>query len=291
MKIVLRGRGDFAEWRDAARDLLKQGIAPRDIEWITERSADDLFSSPSLPSGGERGESTVFARERDRPQQMVGGANKATVPPAFIDVADQLICHSDPARFALAYRLLWRLQTEKALLEIPSDPDVSRARMMVKSVHRDAHKMTAFVRFKEVPSDTSRRAFVAWFEPDHHIVHRTAPFFQRRFGDMDWVTATPKGSASWDGEHLRVDDEPAARPDLNDETDDLWRTYFANIFNPARLKVKSMQTHMPKKYWKNLPEAGLIPDMITTAESRVREMADRMASKTLPKFHHRLHGK
>ncbi|WP_209721291.1 MULTISPECIES: TIGR03915 family putative DNA repair protein [Asticcacaulis] len=277
MRVNLCGRGDFTEWRDAARYLLQQGCAPRDAEWGLDR-VEDLFSSPS-----------PFMGRGDR--VAVGGASIVTVPPAFIDLAEQLICHSDPARFALAYRLLWRLQTEKALLEIPSDPDVSRARMMVKSVHRDEHKMTAFVRFKEVPSNTPRRAFVAWFEPDHHIVHRTAPFFQRRFGDMDWAIATPKGTASWDGESLCTDDEPAARPDLNDETDELWRTYFANIFNPARLKVKSMQAHMPKKYWKNLPEAGLIPDMISGAESRVREMADRMASDTLPKFHQRLHGK
>lgn len=281
MRVVLRGRGDFGEWRDAARDLLKQSVSPPDAEWVTEQAVDDLFSSPTLRSG-EGGPSA---------KQMVGGAKMIAVPPAFIDLAEQLICHSDPSRFVLAYRLLWRLQSEKALLEIPSDPDVSRARMMVKSVHRDEHKMTAFVRFKEVPSEPTRRAFVAWFEPDHHIVHRTAPFFQRRFGDMDWVIATPKGTASWDGESLRVDDEPAMRPDLSDETDELWRTYFANIFNPARLKVKSMQTHMPKKYWKNLPEAGLIPDMISGAENRVREMADRMASETLPKFHQRLHGK
>lgn len=291
MKVVLRGRGDFGEWRTAARDLLRHGTLPRDVEWVAEDKLEDLFSSPSRLCGVERGESTAFARERDPRQQMVGGASSFTVPKTFINLAQQLICHSDSIRFTLAYRLLWRLQTEKSLLQIPSDPDLSRARMMVKSVHRDEHKMTAFVRFKEVPSDTARRAFVAWFEPDHHIVQRTAPFFRRRFGDMDWVIATPKSTASWDGESLRVDDEPAARPDLSDETDDLWRTYFANIFNPARLKVKSMQTHMPKKYWKNLPEAGLIPDMISTAESRVREMADRMASETTPAFHKRLHGK
>jgi probable DNA metabolism protein len=280
MKVQLRGRGDFSEWRNAARDLLKQGVMPNDVEW-TDREKEDLFSLPFL----QRGEGKPSA------QQVAGGTTVVTAPAAFIELAEQLICHSDPARFALAYRLLWRLQTEKALLQIPSDPDVARARMMVKSIHRDKHKMTAFVRFKEVASDTPRRAFVAWFEPDHYIVERTAPFFRRRFGDMDWVIATPKGTASWDGEYLHTDDEPAARPDLHDETDELWRTYFANIFNPARLKVKSMQSHMPKKYWKNLPEAGLIPDMISGAESRVREMADRMASETVPAFHKRLHGK
>jgi DNA polymerase len=104
---------------------------------------------------------------------------------------------------------------------------------------------------------------------------------------MDWLIATPKGSASWDGETLRTCDEPAEKPDLKDETEDLWRTYYASIFNPARLKVKMMTKEMPKKYWKNLPEADLIPGLIASAESKVREMAAREATQSLP-FHDRL---
>ncbi len=274
MKIALRGRGDFGEWRDAARSALAHGTDPRDIDW-TIQGTDDLFGggevAPALPV---------------TPPAM-------SVPKSFIDLAEEMLCHSDPARFPLAYRLLWRLQAEKHLLEVVSDPDVARARLMVRSVHRDYHKMTAFVRFKEVlvkevPADGSRRAFVAWFEPDHYVVARTAPFFQRRFTDMDWVIATPKGSSTWDGQALRVDDEPAQRPDIHDDADELWRTYFSNIFNPARLKVKMMQTEMPKKYWKNLPEADLIPDLIATAEQRVRAMAERETGGPAPKFHDRL---
>lgn len=271
MKVHMRGRGDFGEWRDAARDLLRNGIAPRAVEWATQVTTD-LFPEPggAVPSGAARHEAAAF------------------VPRAFLDLASDLVCHSHPARFDTAYRLLWRLRDEPCLLDIASDPDVALARRLSKSVHRDAHKMTAFVRFKEVSKDGPRRAFVAWFEPDHWIVARTAPFFQRRFGDMDWVIATPKGTAAWDGQSLRCDDEPAPKPDLRDDADALWQTYYANIFNPARLKVKAMQGHMAKKYWKNLPEAELIPDLIAGAEARVREMAERAVSETTPKFHQRL---
>ncbi len=268
MKVFLRGRGDFDEWRHAARRALQAGLTPREVEWRIE-GGDDLFA------GGDAA-----------PVAVSTGA--IVVPKAFVELAEALICHSDPARFDLAYRLLWRLQTERHLLEATTDPDVNRAHRMTKSIRRDYHKMTAFVRFKEVPSATSRRAFVAWFEPDHFIVARVAPFFQRRFTDMDWVIATPKGAASWDGHHLSSTDEPAAKPDLSDEADELWRTYFASIFNPARLKVKMMQTEMPKKYWKNLPEAELIPELIGSAEQRVRDMAQRMADDTVPEFHRRL---
>lgn len=249
----LRGRGDFAEWRVAARRLLVDGVTPETVVWTTETDDSPLLQFDII--GNNSTQNSTFS-----------------VPKAFIDLAESVICHSDPARFALAYRLLWRLQSEKHLLEVASDADVARARMMVKSVHRDDHKMRAFVRFKEIGSNGTRRRFMAWFEPDHFIVARAAPFFQRRFTDMDWIIATPKGTAAWDGAHLTIDDEPALKPDLSDDADSLWRTYYCHIFNPARLKVKAMQTHMPKKYWKNLPEAGLIPDLIASAEARTGQM-------------------
>ncbi|MBB4008796.1 DNA polymerase [Rhizobium taibaishanense] len=171
-----------------------------------------------------------------------------------------------------------------------TDADVAMAYRMQKSVGRDYHKMTAFLRFKEVPLPAGvagRRRFLAWFEPDHFIVARVAPFFQRRFNDMDWIILTPHGSASWDGQILRTSIEPAFKPDIQDETEDLWRTYYASIFNPARLKVKMMMTEMPKKYWKNLPEAELIPGLIAGAEAKLIDMGRQQASEPLP-FHHRL---
>ncbi|MCJ8508729.1 UdgX family uracil-DNA binding protein [Rhizobium lemnae] len=273
LKICLNGCGDFTEWRYAARVLLMCDVTPADVVWE---------SGSSVESGLGFGES-----ELPVPSPT---AAAPSVPPAFLDLAQTVICHSNPDRFALLYRLLWRIRSERHLIGIVSDPDVIAARKLEKSVRRDSHKMKAFVRFKEVPSRDPmerRRAFFAWFEPDHYIVARMAPFFKRRFFDMDWVIATPKGSAAWDGEELTVSDEPAEKPEIRDDADDLWRIYYANIFNPARLKVKAMTAEMPKKYWKNLPEADLIPDLIANAEAKVREMAERAASQP-PAFHQRL---
>ena len=271
--ITLEGRGDLGEWRDAARALLQRGVRPRDVDWRTVDEAESLFPDvvddnlPAVPEGPP-----------------------LSVPADFVKLAGAVVCHSDPGRFGLLYRLLFRLARDRNILSMAADADVVAARLMAKSVGRDYHKMTAFVRFKEVtlpPGEAGRRRFVAWFEPDHYIVERVAPFFQRRFNDMDWLIATPKGSASWDGETLRVTSEPAVKPDLRDEADDLWRTYYASIFNPARLKVKAMTAEMPKKYWKNLPEADLIPGLIANAERSVMEMASKAASEPQP-FHHRL---
>lgn len=269
-QVMLEGRGDFVEWRNAARSLLADRIPPQDVLWQAADGGGDLFGlNTSVES-------------------YAGGATGSSVPKGFLDAAEAAICHSDPSRFGLLYRLLWRIEEERALLEVTSDPDVSLLRMMIKNIRRDSHKMKAFVRFREVPGEQpGRRRFVAWFEPEHFIVARTAGFFQRRFADMDWLIATPKGAAAWDGQALQVSTEPAARPEAEDETDALWKTYFANIFNPARVKIRAMQSEMPKKYWKNMPEAALIPDLIAGAERRVAEMAVREASQP-PAFHERL---
>src|SRR5690606_6732364 len=169
-----------------------------------------------------------------------------TVSRAFITLARRVMLHRDPTRFALLYRVLWRLRTEPRLLELEVDADVSRLRDLAKSVARDIHKMHAFVRFRELPAAApseqppagrvpANGLFVAWFEPTHHIVETAARFFVRRFPNRRWAILTPEVSAHWDGETLRFG--PGARREdapADDAIESLWLEYYASIFNPAR---------------------------------------------------------
>ncbi|KXV75774.1 DNA polymerase, partial [Gluconobacter japonicus] len=171
------------------------------------------------------------------------------------------------------------------LLSIPTDPDVGQARRMVQQVRRAAHKMTAFVRFREQdPTENGRRRFLSWFEPDHHVLEKVSSFFAKRFADMDWLILTPRGSISWDGTTLNCSFTPCAKQALEDNVEQLWQTYYASTFNPARVRTKAMRNEMPRRYWKNLPEAALIPQLVAEAEKRVAEMAAREALPA-PKFH------
>jgi DNA polymerase len=58
----------------------------------------------------------------------------------------------------------------------------------------------------------------------------------------------------------------------------MWRTYFANVFNPARLKVGAMLREMPKKYWRNMPETSVVQPLIAGARSRELEMIEASAA-------------
>jgi DNA polymerase len=64
-----------------------------------------------------------------------------------------------------------------------------------------------------------------------------------------------------------------------DRLEETWRSYYASIFNPARLKVQAMQKEMPRKYWRNLPEASLIKPLIEGAGRTASAMIANVASE------------
>ena len=255
----------FARWQVAARRALQNEKPPSQIVW--EELGED---QPPLH----------LFEESETPAATRTAGAQFRVPKRFLHLAQLVALHRDPARWPLLYRLLWRLTHEEPhLLEIAVDPDVALATEMEKSIRHDLHKMRAFVRFREV-TQGDEKWYVAWFEPAHHIVEHNAPFFADRFASMRWSILTPDRCAHWDGQALSFTagvqraDAPTA-----DQMEDLWRTYYANIFNPARVKVHAMQAEMPKKYWRNLPEAELIPSLLRDAPARVDTMMKKSDAK------------
>lgn len=52
------------------------------------------------------------------------------------------------------------------------------------------------------------------------------------------------------------------------------------MFNPARLKVQAMKREMPKRYWRNLPEAQDIDVLIRAAATRTEDMVAAEPTKS-----------
>jgi uracil-DNA glycosylase len=258
MPVNVHITADFNAWRDAARSLLNDNIPPGDVVWSDDRSADLL---PML--------ATYTPRPHDDAQQT----RALRVSRVFIDTARYVACHRDPVRWSLLYRTLWRLtHGEPALLNIASDDDTHALAMMQKAVRRDRHKMHAFVRFKQVADNE----YMAWYRPDHYTLRLAAAHFQNRFHVMRWFILTPDDSVRWDGFTLTFG--PGAPRDAaptDDEMEKLWLTYYAHIFNPARIKIRAMKNEMPTRFWKELPEAHIIPDLLQQAPARVQKMIEQ----------------
>ncbi|MEJ1938793.1 TIGR03915 family putative DNA repair protein, partial [Nostoc sp. NIES-2111] len=184
-RVRLAGPSDFDGFRAKARGLLAEGVPPEAVLWSAGDEAGDLFAADI-----DAGASPVAAA---RPVPRVSRA--------FLALAGQASLHSDPGRFSLIYRLLWRLGGEPNLPALASDPDIVRLNDLAKAVRRDIHKMHAFVRFRDVEGPGGE-AFVAWYEPDHHVVEAASTFFVKRFASLVWTILTPECTAHWTGETL-----------------------------------------------------------------------------------------
>jgi uracil-DNA glycosylase len=265
----------YESWRDAARRLLAARIQPAAVLWSDDHQETNLFAEPANPfSLPETTAKTPVPR----------------VSSAFLEMAETAAAHTDPRRWGMLYQLLWRSTHggEKHLLQLMTDPQLRIVQNWCKAVRREIHKMHAFVRFRLVGVDeiSGRERFLAWFEPEYRIVKMATPFFVKRFASMDWSILTPYACAHWDGKHLHFsagvakDQAPA-----EDAHDDLWRTYYKSIFNPARLKVKAMTTEMPKRYWKNLPEAAIIDELVASSSERMQRMmeTEHLPAKPAPR--------
>ena len=103
--ITLDSETDFDGWRKAARTLVLNDVSPADVTWRVQGDAPELFESTTpLP---------------DPPNATFN------VPAKFVELAKAAILHRNSERFAILYRLLWRLRGNHDLLVVATDPDVA----------------------------------------------------------------------------------------------------------------------------------------------------------------------
>ncbi len=260
----------YTAWSAAARRALQHQLPPGAIHW--QELGDDqppLALFDEAEGSGSIPDASATTRFR--------------VPKAFPEISRAVACHRNSDRWALLYSILWRLtHGDPQLLQIVTDPEVAELFHMQKAIRHDIHKMRAFVRFREVPYDDVGSWFVAWFEPEHHIVELNSKFFVDRFASMRWSILGPDRCLHWDLQNLSLTEGvPKSEAPTEDRVEALWLNYYAHIFNPARVKTRAMQKEMPKRYWKNLPEAALIPALLQEAPRRVETMISQSEAKNI----------
>ena len=235
-RILLAHEADFDGWRNAARALASHDVAPEAVIWQV---------------GGEQ---DLFAPGVPRPREDAA----FSVPRRFVDLAELAVCHRDPERFTLLYRLLCRLRSQPRLIEDRADPLVDRIETMARAVARDIHAMRRLLRFHEVV-DAGGTWHVAWFEPEHHILVYGARFFAEGFADRRWSILTPDLCIHHDGGKL--------------------------AFAPGTPRPDAPQGAMAEAAWRNLAETSLVPLSIAPTSTSTRrnavldQEADAMAGK------------
>jgi probable DNA metabolism protein len=145
-----------------------------------------------------------------------------------------------------------------------SHPAVLAITQTAKKVWREKHRMEAFVRFQK----TGDGLFYAFIEPDYNVLPLLSKHFSERYADQPWLI--------FDGKRyygLYYDLHQIAEVEVNftettsngkntksiyDEQEvmyqQLWQQYFTSVNIQARKNSKLHIQHMPRRYWKHLPE-------------------------------------
>lgn len=216
MDVKLSGQTDLAGFRSEARQLLAHQVAPEDVTWVLDLASMDAcceFESP------------LASRPRN-----VARAATAIVPASFTRLCEFVVLHRDAKRFALLYRLLWRLVHEPGLRNDPLDADMQQAQHMAHAVRRDIHKMKANLRMRTVREPQGEELQVACYEPAHHVVEAVGPWLAKRL-QARWAVFTPGRSVRCeDGRLLFGPGVPSGelpRPDAGDAD---WLACYQRVF-------------------------------------------------------------
>jgi probable DNA metabolism protein len=144
-------------------------------------------------------------------------------------------------------------------------PDVLAISRTAQKVHREKHRMEAFVRFQK----TGDGIYYAHIEPDFDVLPLLAEHFQNRYADQRWIIydLTRKYGLYYDlekTEEIELDGAPqmsvvnALPSELLDPKEQLytllWQDYFKSTGIQARKNMRLHVRHVPRRYWKYLSE-------------------------------------
>ncbi|MBD9413847.1 TIGR03915 family putative DNA repair protein [Pseudomonas sp. PDM16] len=258
--LVAHFNGSFAGWRSEARRLLLAGAEPHEVSWQAGETGADLL--------------TELATEPPR----ISAAAPPRIPRELPELLETAARFRADDRWALLYRILWRVAHGDRTAMLAGDRDGNVLQRRIKSVHREAHHMHAFLRFRERTPEDGTPNFVAWHEPAHDILDMAAGHFAERLGRASWLIATPDAAALWDGAKMQILRPcPAELSQLargaEDPGAELWLAYYGSTFNPARLNQDVLESNMPVRFWKDLPEGPLIPQLMSQARAGQQRLA------------------
>ncbi len=193
--------GSFEGFRDEARALLTKGVAPEGIVWVAEDDPQDTI--PGL-----------LAAVSHPPPPPAGAHGTPHVPRALLALAERASCHRDPQRFALLYRVLWRvLHEEHDLLARHDDEDVAQLHALERAVMREVAHLDRHLAF-HTESRTHGEHWVAYARPHHHVARLLAPRLLERFRGQTWSVLMPHESLH--GDRQGVHFGPGVPEDLFD---------------------------------------------------------------------------
>lgn len=152
------------------------------------------------------------------------------------------------------------IDSKRNIEENLSHPVVQRLQDVVKMVHRERHRMKAFVRFQLL----SDGIYYSGIEPDYNVLPLIKDHFEHRYADQKWIIYDLKRNYGlyYDLKNtveMTLEFSPKSNStNIFQEEEilyqELWKKYFKHTNIESRKNTALHIRHVPKRYWKYLTE-------------------------------------
>ncbi|CAA7196374.1 TIGR03915 family putative DNA repair protein [Chryseobacterium potabilaquae] len=147
------------------------------------------------------------------------------------------------------------------ILQNFADNDILKISKICKSVDRERHRMTAFVRFEKMQDGV----FFAKIEPDFNVIPLIRKHFKDRYQDQKWMIYDIRRNYGvlydlktceffYPEEKLDLNTYQQQFHDEEKRYQKLWQRYFTHTNIIERKNLKLHIQHVPRRYWKYLTE-------------------------------------
>lgn len=168
------------------------------------------------------------------------------------------------------YRFFRRLFSGHFNIETDfGDSDVLFLTQTSQKVKKEAMRMMQFVRFQR----TKEGMYFCGIEPQFDVIPMVISHFQKRFADQKWLLYDLRRNYGVFYQKEKVEEVVITNQQFNrlngqvkenllEEGEDfyqtLWKCYFTHINIKERKNLKLQRQHMPRRFWKYLPEKQVL---------------------------------
>jgi probable DNA metabolism protein len=163
---------------------------------------------------------------------------------------------------AMLGAIRYALREQRDIFNDFGDPHVLILRQTEKKMRRERHRMTAFVRFMLGKDNL----YYALIEPDFDVLPLLTSHFSGRYADQRWLIYDTRRTYGiyYDLETVQFvypgteTTQHSITSLVLEESEELyqqlWSDYFKSTTIKARKNMKLHLQHVPRRYWKYLPE-------------------------------------
>jgi probable DNA metabolism protein len=226
------------------------------LKATTEEIVEESSFQPGL-----FGEPVFVPSNHTHSQRVKAGLSQRCGPKA-VEMLYHTFLSEQPQVEMLIYRFVkLAVSSSENMLDNFREPIVLQLHRIQKQIHREVHRMHAFVRFQQ----TQDGLFIALVTPDFNVLPLLPSHFRERYPAFRWLiydTQRKYGLYYEPPQYRFITLATAQQQTLSErllttaekDYQHLWQTYFHSVDIPERRNLKLHLQHVPKRYWKYLIE-------------------------------------